>query len=155
MRVDAVGLSCRILIASIMEEYNRDSWETLIERCTFRLLTLQLTWHSTLKTIQMPSSICKNERRCLGEIVILNTSAVEPKPRLQWNSLRLGLARLAESVRATDVEAEMSDWRHAGVRRWAWMRLRSTSPVPTACPSARWGWQWARTNPSSRSGFRV
>lgn len=25
-------LRCRILIASIMEEYNKDSWETLIER---------------------------------------------------------------------------------------------------------------------------
>lgn len=24
---------CRILIASIMEEYNKDAWETLIKRC--------------------------------------------------------------------------------------------------------------------------
>lgn len=26
-------LRCRILIASIMEEYNKDAWEELIERC--------------------------------------------------------------------------------------------------------------------------
>lgn len=26
-------LCCRILIASIMEEYNKDAWEELIERC--------------------------------------------------------------------------------------------------------------------------
>ena len=31
---DVMGLHvCRILIASIMEEYNRGAWEELIERC--------------------------------------------------------------------------------------------------------------------------
>lgn len=29
---DPMGLQCRILIASIMEEYNKDSWQTLIAR---------------------------------------------------------------------------------------------------------------------------